>query len=226
MQHHHSSEMALAAILASAAGFVDAVGFIHLGGYFVSFMSGNSTRGGTALAEGNWTGFILAFSLVAAFLFGVVSASILRRFVPSHERMAVLLYVTAGLVAAVVLFDVGVTGWLAPLIMAVAMGAENVIFERDGEVSIGLTYMTGTLVKMGQHIANALTGGEKRLWFRYALLWLSLTVGSIIGGLAYLGLNLNALWIAVGVLVLAVIFNSHVRRTMQRPPAKVVDLAP
>ena len=216
--------MALACVLSSAAGFVDAVGFIHLGGYFVSFMSGNSTRGGTALAEGNWMGFALAFGLVAAFLAGVISASILRRLVPSRKRMAVMLYVTLALASAVVLFDLGVGSWLAPAIMAVAMGAENVIFERDGEVSIGLTYMTGTLVKMGQHIANALTGGEKRLWRRYMLLWLSLTTGSIIGGLAYLALNLNALWLAVAVLVLAVVFNGYLRRSPRRPRATRVIL--
>lgn len=205
--------MILAAVLSSAAGFVDAVGFIHLGGYFVSFMSGNSTRGGTALAEGNWAGFAIAFGMVAAFLTGVISAAILRRLVPSHKRMAVLLYVTAALSSAVVLFDLGLSGWLAPAMMALAMGAENVIFERDGEVSIGLTYMTGTLVKMGQHIANALTGGEKRLWRRYLVLWLSLTTGSIIGGFAYLALDLDALWIAVGVLVVSVLFNDWIRRS-------------
>lgn len=216
--------MILASVLASAAGFVDAVGFIHLGGYFVSFMSGNSTRGGTALAEGNWLGFILAFGLVGSFLMGVVSASILRRLVPKRKRLAVLLYVTAALTSAVVLFDLGVDGWLAPVMMALAMGAENVIFERDGEVSIGLTYMTGTLVKMGQHIANALTGGEKWLWRRYAVLWISLTIGSIVGGLAYLSLNLNALWISVAVLVLAVIFNRYVHKSPPRPPAIQVEL--
>ena len=104
------------------------------------------------------------------------------------------------------------------------MGAENVIFERDGEVSIGLTYMTGTLVKMGQHIANAITGGEKRLWRRYAMLWLSLTTGSIIGGFAYLSLDLNALWIAVAVLVLAVVFNGWIRNNPTRPGATIVAL--
>ena len=203
--------MILAAVLASAAGFVDAVG-------------GNSTRGGTALAEGNWTGFAIAFGLVAAFLTGVVSASILRRFLRSHKRMAVLLYVTAALTSAVVLFDLGIGGWLAPAIMALAMGAENVIFERDGEVSIGLTYMTGTLVKMGQHIANALTGGQKTLWMRYLALWIALTSGSIIGGFSYFAMNLNALWIAVGVLVLSVFFNSWLRTRPARRGAIRVAL--
>lgn len=224
MQSHHRSEMILAAVLSSAAGFVDAVGFIHLGGYFVSFMSGNSTRGGTALAEGNWGGFAIAFGLVAAFLLGVVSASILRRRVPRRKRMAVLLYVTVALISAVLLFDLGVGGWLAPAIMAVAMGAENVIFERDGEVSIGLTYMTGTLVKMGQHLANALTGGAKLLWIRYALLWLSLTLGSIVGGFAYFALDLNALWIAVAVLVTSVLFNDWIHKNPPRRGATRVIL--
>ena len=38
--------------------------------------------------------------------------------------------------------------------MALAMGAENAVFEREGEVHIGLTYMTGTLVKFGQRLAG------------------------------------------------------------------------
>jgi len=211
MQHHHRSEIAMAAVLSAAAGFVDAVGFIHLGGYFVSFMSGNSTRGGTALARGDFSGFALAFGLVSAFLLGVITASILRKAVPTRKRMAVLVYVTLSLGAAVVLFNAGASGWLAPALMALAMGAENVIFERDGEVSIGLTYMTGTLVKMGQQMAAALTGGHRSGWVRYLLLWLSLTAGSVAGGFAYFAWNLNALWLAVAVMVLAVVFNSRVR---------------
>ena len=34
----------LAAGLSALAGFVDATGFIQMGGFFVSFMSGNTTR--------------------------------------------------------------------------------------------------------------------------------------------------------------------------------------
>jgi uncharacterized membrane protein YoaK (UPF0700 family) len=209
MQKHHRHEIAMAGALSLAAGFVDAVGFIHLGGYFVSFMSGNSTRAGAALAEGNPLGFMLAMGLVGAFTAGVITASILRRLVPSRKRMWVLLYVTAALGLAVVLFDLDVAVWLAPPVIALAMGAENVIFERDGEVSIGLTYMTGTLVKMGQQMAAALTGGNRLGWVRYLFLWLSLTLGSIVGGFTYFAINLNALWVSVGIFVLVVAFNSR-----------------
>lgn len=50
----------------------------------------------------------------------------------------------------------------ALLLLAAAMGAENGLFLRDGEVSIGLTYMTGSLVRMAQRLAGALMGDADR----------------------------------------------------------------
>lgn len=41
----------MACVLSSLAGYIDGIGFIHLGGLFVSFTSGNSTRLGVMLAE-------------------------------------------------------------------------------------------------------------------------------------------------------------------------------
>jgi uncharacterized membrane protein YoaK (UPF0700 family) len=42
-----------------------------------------------------------------------------------------------------------------------------IVFQRNGDVGVGLTYMTGTLVKTGQRIAAALTGGDRwKLWKR------------------------------------------------------------
>ncbi len=46
--------IALACALSLLAGYVDGIGFLHLGGLFVSFMSGNSTRLGVSLAEAQW----------------------------------------------------------------------------------------------------------------------------------------------------------------------------
>ena len=48
---------------------------------------------------------------------------------------------------------VGLTDRRFPLmLLAVAMGAENGVFNRDGEVSIGVTYMTGSLVRFAQKL--------------------------------------------------------------------------
>ncbi|MDB5459797.1 MAG: hypothetical protein JWO72_1538, partial [Caulobacteraceae bacterium] len=62
-----------AAALSALAGFIDAVGFIKLGGFFVSFMSGNSTRLAVALAEGS---ALTGAELIAVFVAGVVLGSL------------------------------------------------------------------------------------------------------------------------------------------------------
>ena len=49
-----SRNMTLACALSALAGYVDGIGYLHLGGLFVSFMSGNSTRLGVSLAAGEW----------------------------------------------------------------------------------------------------------------------------------------------------------------------------
>ena len=55
--------------LAALAGYVDAMAFIELGGFFVSFMSGNSTRLGVGLTH-DLTYALTALGLIAAFVAG------------------------------------------------------------------------------------------------------------------------------------------------------------
>ena len=77
------------------------------------------------------------------------------------------------------------------------MGAENGVFAEGGD-TVGLTYMTGALVKIGQRVAHAMTGGPRFGWLPYALLWAGLIAGGIAGGLAHAALGLQALWPAAG----------------------------
>ena len=67
--------VALACALSALAGYVDGIGFIHLGGLFVSFMSGNSTRMGVSLADGHWQDAAQALGLIALFVTGAASAA-------------------------------------------------------------------------------------------------------------------------------------------------------
>ncbi|MBK3746160.1 DUF1275 domain-containing protein, partial [Paraburkholderia aspalathi] len=46
----HTSKLILGLLLTASAGFVDAVAFLQLGGFFASFMSGNTTQLGIGLA--------------------------------------------------------------------------------------------------------------------------------------------------------------------------------
>ncbi|MBF7011416.1 YoaK family protein [Novosphingobium resinovorum] len=184
----------LAAMLAALAGFVDAIGFISLGGFFVSFMSGNSTRVAVGLVRDIPAAFI-AGSLVLSFVFGVIAGTCVASRATRHRKPAVLALVTVLLTAAASLSEV--TSHLpAAMVLAAAMGAENAVFQRNGEVSIGVTYMTGALVKLGQHIAAALMGGPKWNWAPYLILWASLVCGAW-GASTFIRAGNVAIWMAV-----------------------------
>lgn len=77
---------------------------------------------------------------------------------------------------------------------ATAMGAMNNVFERLGEVSIGLTYMTGSLVKLGQRLGTALIGGDRFGWAPYAWLWTCFVSGVLGGAAAFPHVGLEGLW--------------------------------
>lgn len=196
----------LAMTLSALAGYVDAVGFMTLGGFFVSFMSGNSTRLGVGLSMGEWEHAAIAFGLIALFVVGVViGATVSRRF--GEERRSAVLAAEAGLL----LVGAGLCtlGWREAGMVAVvmAMGVENAVFQRQGDVGVGLTYMTGTLVRMGQRIATALHGGARWDWVPFLMLWTGLAVGGAIGAISFLRFDVLALWpafILVAGLTLAV----------------------
>ena len=196
MIRYQRSARVLATALSALAGFVDAIGFLALGGFFVSFMSGNSTRLSVGLANGAPTALI-AGGLIGAFVLGVVLGSLIGRFFKTGRAAAILVLVAALLALAAALAAMGETS-AALIVVAAAMGAENTVFEREGEVSIGVTSMTGTLVKLGQRLATAVTGGPRFGWAPYLLLWLGLLAGALAGALAFPHLGLQALWIASG----------------------------
>ncbi len=170
------------------------------GGFFVSFMSGNSTRLAVGLAD-NASYALLALSLIIAFIAGIVVGALTGRMAKKRRPFAVLVLVSSLLTMAATLASLGADRF-AILTLAMAMGAENTIFAEDGEVRIGLTYMTGTLVKLGKRIASALLGGPPLGWLPYFLLWLGLVTGAALGAMAYLQVGPGALWLAAGVMTL------------------------
>jgi uncharacterized membrane protein YoaK (UPF0700 family) len=186
----------VALLLAALGGFVDAIAYLSLGGFFASFMSGNTTRLGIGLATGDRVEAATAGGLILAFLCGVMISTMLSFRFPMWRKAAVMLTVTMLLALTALL--TGLTDRRLPLILlAVAMGAENGVFNREGDVSIGLTYMTGTLVRIGQRMTGALIGVAPRFgWVRHALLWSSFAMGVMIGAREYGRLGTNALWIA------------------------------
>ena len=183
----------LAAALSAVAGYVDAVGFMTLGGFFVSFMSGNSTRLGVGLASGRMDQAWMAGGLIALFVVGVVLGATVARRAGEERRWAVLtaeallLLIAAGLCS----FGLRQAGMAA---VVLAMGVENAVFQRQGDVGVGLTYMTGTLVRIGQRIATALHGGPRWEWLPFLALWAGLASGGALGAVVFLRWGVLALW--------------------------------
>jgi uncharacterized membrane protein YoaK (UPF0700 family) len=186
MQQTSRPLQAVAVALAALAGYVDAVAFLDVGGFFVSFMSGNSTRFGVGLAQ-QTSAAAIAGGLIGCFVVGVVCGSLVVQTTGRRRRPMVLALVMLLLIAAMMIRIVLVP--TQPLVgaafLAMAMGAANATFERDGEVAFGVTYMTGALVKTGQRIARALRGGPRLDWLPYVLLWSGLAAGAWSGATTY-----------------------------------------
>lgn len=193
---HDSARRRFAIALAALAGFVDAVGFLSAGGYFVSFMSGNTTRLAVLLATDTLRA-AMPLLLIAGFIAGVVLGAVVAHRA-GRWRKPVLL----GLVAGLLLFAASARTLGLPIAMlaamVLAMGALNAMFQRDGEVSIGLTYMTGALVKLGQGLAGQLLGQPRKGWPAWGLLWAGLLSGAVLGALLQDRLPMACLWIAGG----------------------------
>lgn len=103
VERFSTSERLFVAALSSLAGYVDAVGFVQSRGFFVSFMSGNSTRLGVGLAH-SLPDALAAAGLVAAFILGVALGTLLGRRSERHRAPAVM--------------SAGAAAWRSPLCAA------------------------------------------------------------------------------------------------------------
>jgi len=189
--------ISLACALSALAGYVDAVGFLHLRGLYVSFMSGNSTRMGVALAQGQWVSAFESLALIALFVIGAGAGSLIVLGHGVHRQPWVLLAEAALLAAGALAYAFDLPA-VAIAMIVLAMGLENAVFQIKGGAGLGLTYVTGALVKVGQLAAAALRGGARWAWLPNLLLWAALVAGCVCGALVYDRISLSAIWFAAG----------------------------
>jgi uncharacterized membrane protein YoaK (UPF0700 family) len=195
------SEARLSWVLAALAGVLGATAYTHSAGYFVTFMTGNAQRAVLGYFRGDVVLSISAGLLVLCFVIGVVVASVCRRhFWVAHPHGPTVL-TTFSLLAATVV-DIIDEGWeeanldFGPIMLvAFGIGALNTSFVKDGEVSVPLSYVTGTLVKMGQGIERHIAGGTAGDWLGYFLLFASFVLGAAFGGC--ISLVVNGTWMLV-----------------------------
>ena len=215
MNRFDRSRQILAISSAGLAGFVDATGYLSANGYFVSFMSGNTTRLAVNLAQ-HPARALAPVLLLGGFLAGVIAGALVAARAGEGRKPAVLALVAALLLVAAIAENAAASRNLALAAMVMAMGAINNTFQRDGEVAVGVSYMTGALVKLGQAMAARLMGRPGGGWAPHLLLWLGLAGGAVAGAVAFTHLGGSAAWIAfvwAGALALVA------RRISAAPPA-------
>jgi uncharacterized membrane protein YoaK (UPF0700 family) len=200
------SEARLSWVLAGLAGVLGATAFAHSAGYFVTFMTGNAQRAALGYFRHDVVLSVTAGVLLLCFVAGVVVASVCRRrFWTAHPHGPTAL-ATFSLMAATVV-DVVDQGWkeaqldFAPIMLVVfGVGVLNTSFVKDGEVSVPLSYVTGTLVKMGQGIERHIAGGKASDWLGYFLLFASFVVGAAAGGAISVAVNGTAMLVIASVM--------------------------
>lgn len=194
----------LALLLAALAGWVDAAGLLGSGAVFLSFMSGNTTGLAVSLAHQDWRQAATIATVLVLFVAGVAAGETIEPYGGRRGRSLVLAIEAAFLATGALLYGLGLpmpqAVPLFPLVFA--MGLQNATMHRAGGISIGLTYVTGTLVQIGRGLAR---GGNTTNLPKYAALWLSLAFGAGLGALALSVSTVAALSAAaVGAAALAV----------------------
>ncbi len=167
--HHPSGSLRLAAVLAAAAGFVDAFFYLRVAPVFVANMSGNLIRLGIATGVTDWNAVGGSAAALGGFVAGVIMATThldaqLRR--QRHPHPSTLLLFEAIVLAALALALVLTHHHDASLVRsgdypfivlgATAMGAQAAAVRRVGEVAVSTTYGTGAVVRLGEKAVLAL----------------------------------------------------------------------
>lgn len=154
-------QWALAIILALIAGYLDGYGLFVLRTY-VSFMSGNTTITGLRSGQGNFHAALPSAIAVFSFVAGSFSGNLFTQSKLRHSHRMIFGLI-AGLLATVAGFDRGGLWNAASQIamLSLAMGMMNPALTKIGAESVSLSFMTGTLSRLGGHLAAA--AGRKPL---------------------------------------------------------------
>jgi uncharacterized membrane protein YoaK (UPF0700 family) len=208
----------LAVSLALLAGYVDAYGLIALGTY-VSFMSGNTTQAGAMAGQGKLVAAWPSALAILFFMAGCFSGTWLEHSRIRSPRQA-LYGVTAALLAVVLGCSrlLSSDSQIAIAILSLAMGVMNTTLSRVGAEPVNLTFVTGTLTKVGRHLAlaarqvsltDAQGSWDTHLHRAGVLLcvWIGFLTGALLSGAASSHFGVDALLAPFLILVVLALFS-------------------
>lgn len=177
------------ALISFLAGMTDAIGLLTVGD-FVSFMSGNTTRAATAVADGNILRSLILLGSLAVFVVGNAMGTI----VASRLRaVGVLCSVTVILAVAAAGGD-HLANVLRFYLIVLAMGVVNASVEHIEGLPIGLTYVTGALSRFGRGLGRWIMGTGNIQWTIQIVPWIGMLGGAIVGAVLEHRFGQLSLW--------------------------------
>jgi uncharacterized membrane protein YoaK (UPF0700 family) len=152
----------LATGLAMLAGFVDAYGIITYNTY-LSFMSGNTTQTGYRAGQGDFALAAPSALAITFFAGGSFVGALIANSETSEPRRTAFGVVAASLALVVGLTQFGHSSDGVLIALACwAMGILNTTLSRVGSLQVSVTFVTGTLSRLGVHLALAVRGARLR----------------------------------------------------------------
>jgi uncharacterized membrane protein YoaK (UPF0700 family) len=191
-----SSTLTVEAIsLALVAGYVDGYA-LRVFGIYVSFMSGNTTMAGIETGQGHFYTALIPALAIAGFVLGSFMGNWFVHSEVKHSKRLLFL-ASAVLITCFIALNLHPSPHanLSLPVLSVAMGMLNPAVSRVGSEPVSLTFVTGTLNKIGNHLAlgvrRAKLPDTQGTWdthfYRAALegsLWMGFLVGAILSGAA------------------------------------------
>jgi uncharacterized membrane protein YoaK (UPF0700 family) len=212
------AEWALAVFLALIAGYLDGYGLLVLGTY-VSFMSGNTTFTGLKSGQHNFQAALPSAVAVVSFVTGSFLGNLFTQSRLRHSHRLIF-GVIAGLLTTVASIERHGL-WNAPAeiaMLSLAMGMMNPALSKVGAESVSLTFVTGTLNRIGGHLAAA--AGRKPMADKQepgdshlararidASVWSGFLVGAGLSGMAASHLRMWALLPPCAVMIALALFS-------------------
>ncbi len=137
------------------AGFLDAYGIITYNTY-VSFMSGNTTQTGYNAGQGNFAAALPSALAILFFVCGCFAGALLAQSAVRRVRRLVFGLDAAALAVIIGFTQLGLlSGAVGIAVISFAMGAMNAAPSRVGVQSVSLTFVSGTLNRIGVQLALA-----------------------------------------------------------------------
>ncbi len=191
--HSERNRKTLAMCISLTAGYLDGYGLLVLGTY-VSFMSGNTTLTGLRTGQADVSLAVSPAIAVACFLAGSFVGNVVAHSGLRHANRVLFGLVAGVLIIVMQLQNDAMFKMVNIAALGFGMGMVNPALSRIGSEAVSLTFVTGTLSRIGNHLALALrrapVPASQGPWDTHlyrarigAQLWASFTSGAVLSGI-------------------------------------------